>query len=89
MPEEISNLPKNYTPQDSNGSSKLFGVSVKDWCVLLIVISVCSIDASNYVFTCLGYTSANYKTEEPLYSGFMLVLGYMFGKKDSAGNTAH
>lgn len=62
--------------------STIFGVSVRAWLVLEIVTAVVLIHISNFILACLGYTSMAMKIEEPLYSGFMIALGYYFGQKD-------
>lgn len=78
VPEETNNIEPDFKP--TNGSSKFFGVTVKDWSIFEIVTCVCLIAVANFVMSCFGVTSTNFTIPEPLYSGFMLVLGYLFGK---------
>ena len=52
-----------------NEESKVFGVSVRSFITLLLTFTVC------YMSLCL------IKIDEPLYSAFMLCLGFYFGQK--------
>lgn len=52
-----------------NDESKLLGVSIRAWIVIVITLTVC------------GMSMLKWKIEEPLYSAFLLCLGYYFGQK--------
>lgn len=52
-----------------NDESKIFGISVRGWLAIIIVFTVC------------GMSPFGKKIEEPLYSGFMIALGFYLGSK--------
>lgn len=55
--------------RDQRGESQIFGASTRFWLALLITFTTCLMAAMGT------------KIEEPLYSGFMLSLGFYFGQK--------
>lgn len=57
-----------------NDESKIFGISVRAFLVTILVFTVCFMSL------------AAMKIAEPLYSAFMLALGFYFGQK--TGTTA-
>lgn len=64
---------------DGNGNSKVFGVSVRAWIVLMFNFSVLGVWVANSIFVSLGWTSAvNVKVEEPIYTIFVAVNTYYF-----------
>ena len=52
-----------------NDESKFLGVSIRGWIVVFITVTVCTMS---------GFDR---KIDEPLYSAFLLCLGYYFGQK--------
>lgn len=50
--------------------SKIFGVSIRGWITVVMVITACSMSAFGT------------KIEEPLYSGFLMGLGFYLGQKN-------
>lgn len=64
---------------DGNGNSKVFGVSVRAWIVLMFNFSVLGVWVANSIFASLGWTSSvNVKVEEPIYTIFVAVNTYYF-----------
>lgn len=57
--------------------SRMLGVSVRGWIALLLTGTVC---AMNLIPQIREATQA-VKIEEPLYSGWLLALGFYFGQK--------
>jgi hypothetical protein len=49
--------------------SRLYGVSVRAWLAILMTLTVCVLSGFRVAIT------------EPLYSGFLLGLGFYFGQK--------
>lgn len=56
-----------------NDESKIFGISVRAFLVVLFSLTVC------------GMAVYLIKVEEPLYSAFLLGLGFFFGQKTQNG----
>lgn len=52
-------------------SSKIFGISVRAFIALLITLFVCAM------------SGIGMKVEEPMYSAFLLTLGFFFGQKSN------
>ena len=59
-----------------NDESKTLGVSVRGWLAVCIVITVCSM------------SHLRLEVKEPLYSGFLIALGFYLGSKTQNGNGA-
>lgn len=55
-------------PNGTQGSSTIFGASVRSWLALILTITVC------------GMGVAGVKVEEPLYTMACLALGAYFGQ---------
>ena len=53
--------------------SAVLGVSVRAWVTILMVVTVCMMSAWDLA------------VEEPLYSGFLMGLGFYLGQKTKAG----
>lgn len=51
--------------------SKLWGVSIRGWLVMVITLTACTMSMFKW------------EIKEPLYSAFLLCLGYYFGQKNS------
>jgi len=49
--------------------SQILGVSVRAWITLILTLTVC------------GMAAAVIEVKEPLYSAFLLALGFYFGQK--------
>jgi hypothetical protein len=64
--EEINKLVDKYVPRTE---STLFGPSTRFWLALIITCTACT----------MGLMSM--KIEEPIYSAFLLTLGFYFGQK--------
>lgn len=56
-----------------NEESKIFGVSIRGFIVTVLVFTVCAMSLMTM------------KIDEPLYSAFMLALGFYFGQKTATG----
>lgn len=52
-----------------NDESKFLGVSIRGWIVVGVTMTVCAMSVCKM------------KIDEPLYSAFLLCLGYYFGQK--------
>jgi len=52
-----------------NDESKFLGVSIRGWITVLMVTTAC------------GMSALGLKVEEPLYSGFLMGLGFYLGQK--------
>lgn len=55
--------------QKNGDDSRPFGISMRGWLALIIVVTVCGMSAAGVVVI------------EPLYSMSMLALGFYFGQK--------
>lgn len=63
-----------FTRRDrEQGDSRPFGISMRGWLALIIVLTVC------------GMSAAGVLVVEPLYSMSMLALGFYFGQKVNQG----
>lgn len=58
-----------------NDESKIFGISVRAFIVVVLLFAVCYMSLQAM------------KIDEPLYSAFMLALGFFFGQKTVSQNT--
>lgn len=56
--------------QQGNNESKLFGVSVRGWLAGILTLTVCMMSGFGIV------------VKEPLYSAFLLALGFYYGQKN-------
>jgi len=63
MPDE------SIVSKESNGESKVFGVSVRGWLAIILVVTTC---AMSFV---------GRQVIEPLYSMVLLSIGYYYGQK--------
>ena len=50
--------------------SKIFGVSIRGWLAIILTLTACTMSYLNVVII------------EPLYSAFLLSLGFYFGQKE-------
>ena len=57
-----------------NEESKIFGMTVRGFLVILLTLTVCLL------------SGLSHKIDEPLYSAFMLALGFYFGQKTTGGS---
>lgn len=72
MPDETEIIKKDPTSAVPIGSeSAFFNISIRAWIVAGLTATICGMAV-------MGKT-----VEEPLYSGFMISLGYYFGNKTS------
>lgn len=63
--------------------SNILGVSVRAILVVLLTVTVCVL--TGYIVVHFKITD---KIPEPLYSAFMLALGFYFGQKTQGGSNA-
>ena len=56
--------------------SRVIGVSVRGWIALLLTATVCAMNLIPQFGNAIPV-----KIEEPLYSGWLLALGFYFGQK--------
>ena len=63
---------KSELPSDTS----IGGISVRGWLVVILTSTVCLISIYNQIMK-----PSTTIIEEPLYSGFMIALGYYFGQK--------
>lgn len=61
--------------------SRVMGVSVRGWIALLLTSTVCAMNLAALWPTLHGVSQFVLKIEEPLYSGWLLALGFYFGQK--------
>lgn len=65
---------QTLTNNMNGDNSQLFGVSIRAWIVVVITLTVCSCCFIRITVT------------EPLYSAFLISIGYYFGQKQLNGN---
>lgn len=61
--------------------SNIFGVSVRALIVFMLTVTVCGLT----IFMVIKFQVID-KLPEPLYSAFMLALGFFFGQKNQGGS---
>lgn len=68
-------------PEDTNGHSKVLNVSIRGWIALILTITVCLVGLQGFIFALVQVTGVEaIKVEEPLYSAFLIALGFYFGQ---------
>jgi len=63
---------------ESNGNSKMFGVSIRAWITVWFDFIVLGVWAANQIFASIGWTIPDTKIDEPLYTIFVAVNTYYF-----------
>ena len=66
--------------EEPNGHSKVFNVSIRGWIALILTITVCLVGLQGFVFALAQIGMEPVKVEEPLYSAFLIALGFYFGQ---------
>lgn len=67
------------TTENGNDTSTLFGVSIRGWIAVVIVVTVCVISAASAWASIRA--GAEVIVGEPLYSMAAMSLGFYFGQK--------
>lgn len=62
-------MPDPTPPQLPGDESKIYGVSIRAWITVMMVTTVCLMSAMKATIV------------EPLYSGFLMGLGFFLGQK--------
>ena len=62
--------------------SRLLGVSVRAWLAIMLTATVCAMNLISLWPQLNGAAAFVFKIEEPLYSGWLLSLGFYFGQKN-------
>jgi hypothetical protein len=70
--QKVPLKPSEPLPPDTS----IGGISVRGWLVVILTSTVCAISTYNQIMK-----PSTTIIEEPLYSGFMIALGYYFGQK--------
>lgn len=77
LPQPIEGKETSFiTRVDSGSDSNILGVSVRAWIALLLTSTVCGMNLIS-----LGTPAIPLEIQEPLYSGWLLSLGFYFGQK--------
>lgn len=75
MPEDITTFTDKPEPE-----SKLGRISIRGWIALILTATVCLISLQAFIFAVARITGVEIKVEEPLYSAFLIALGFYFGQ---------
>ena len=65
----MSEETQSTEPKEQTSDSQIIGVSVRAWITLILTLTVCAM------------ALAVIEVKEPLYSAFLLALGFYFGQK--------
>ena len=68
--------------QQPVSDSQVLGVSVRAWLAIMLTATVCIMNLVALWPSLHGLNQYVLKIEEPLYSGWLLSLGFYFGQKN-------
>lgn len=78
----MSEEPTDFINKPATGNgSYILGVSVRAWLAIVLTITVCVINIGPMLLSAVKVSVTECVVEEPLYSAFLIALGFFFGQK--------